>query len=233
MGALIATAAVVGLLHTVTGPDHFVPFVAMSRAGRWSYAKTIGITASCGVAHVASSLVLGLAGILVGTAVAGLVEFEQFRGNVAAWLLFGFGLAYLMWALRQAWLNRPHSHLHAHADGTWHQHEHVHDHEHDHGHSPDQEKSGMGAWILFLVFIFGPCEPLIPLLMYPAAKTNVAATLLVSGVFAATTLSAMLGMVTLGYFGLSRVGGGFLERYAHVGCGAAIVLCGAAMCYGL
>jgi len=27
-------------------------------------------------------------------------------------------------------------------------------------------------WALFLIFVFGPCEPLIPLIMYPAAKLN-------------------------------------------------------------
>ena len=41
----------------------------------------------------------------------------------------------------------------------------------------------MFVLILFTIFVFGPCEPLIPILMYPAAKSSVAGMLLVAGVF--------------------------------------------------
>ncbi len=34
LGALVVTAVTVGVLHTVMGPDHYLPFVAMSRAAR-------------------------------------------------------------------------------------------------------------------------------------------------------------------------------------------------------
>ena len=32
-------------------PDHDVPLVAMSRVGRWSRTKTLGVTAACGLGH--------------------------------------------------------------------------------------------------------------------------------------------------------------------------------------
>jgi len=34
--ALCATAAGVGVIHTLLGPDHYLPFAAMARAGDWS-----------------------------------------------------------------------------------------------------------------------------------------------------------------------------------------------------
>ena len=56
---LTLTAAGLGVLHTVTGPDHYIPFIAMSRVGRWSVAKTLMVTLLCGLGHVAGSVLLG------------------------------------------------------------------------------------------------------------------------------------------------------------------------------
>jgi sulfite exporter TauE/SafE len=231
--ALLATAAVIGFVHTATGPDHFLPFIALSRAGGWSLRKTMLVTTACGIGHVASSVVLGLAGLAIGAAVAGLVHIEDFRGSVAGWLLLGFGLAYMVWGLRRAWRNRPHAHVHAHADGTVHYHTHTHDAQHAHVHDAPDKAALVTPWIVFLIFVFGPCEPLIPLLMYPAAEASLAGSMLVATVFGLTTLSTMLVMVAIGYLGLVRFASGTLERYGHAACGGAIALCGAAVVFGL
>ena len=230
--ALVGTAAFVGLFHTATGPDHFLPFIALSRAGGWSFRKTMIVTAACGVGHVASSVLLGLIGLTVGAAVAGLVDIEALRGNVAGWLLLGFGLAYMVWGLRRAWRSRPHAHVHAHADGTIHYHTHTHDADHAHVHEAPDGSAIVTPWIVFLIFVFGPCEPLIPLLMYPAAKLSLAGSILVALVFGVATLSTMVVMVAIGYLGLARLATGTIERYSHAACGGAIALCGAAVVYG-
>lgn len=232
LDVLVLTAAFVGFFHTLTGPDHFLPFIALSRAGNWSLRKTMLVTTACGIGHVASSVLLGLAGLALGTAVARLVDIEEFRGSVAGWMLFGVGLAYMVWGLRRAWRNRPHAHLHVHADGLVHSHEHSHDAEHAHVH-PAAGSAAAAPWIMFLIFVFGPCEPLIPLLMYPAAEANLAGSVLVAGVFGVATLATMLSMVAIGYLGLARMAHGILERYAHAACGGAIAACGAAVVFGL
>ena len=92
------------------------------------------------------------------------------RGNLAGWLLLGFGLAYLAWGVKRALRNQPHTHAHAHADGIVHDHAHAHSDEHAHPHTDEARAASMTPWILFTIFVFGPCEPLIPLLMFPAAK---------------------------------------------------------------
>ena len=124
-------------------------------------AKTAWITFLCGLGHVLSSVVFGLVGILVGIQVMKLEAFEAFRGSIAAWLLIGFGFAYFVWGLRRAILNRPHRHVHFHGDTGKHEHDHIHISDHAHVH--DEKKTNMTPWILFTIFVFGPCEPLIPL----------------------------------------------------------------------
>jgi len=57
--------------------------------------------------------------------------------------------------------------------GSAHGHKHAHHGSHAHVH---EEGSGANItpWALFIIFVLGPCEPLIPILMYPAAKQSFA-----------------------------------------------------------
>ena len=74
---LLLSAASIGFVHTIIGPDHYIPFVAMSRSGKWSLQKTSLITVLCGLGHVLSSVVLGLLGIAFGIALSNLELFES------------------------------------------------------------------------------------------------------------------------------------------------------------
>jgi sulfite exporter TauE/SafE len=231
LAALIATAAFIGFIHTLTGPDHFVPFIAMARVGNWSLRRTMAITLACGIGHVLSSVILGTLGIGLGLALSGLKWFEGARGNVAGWLLLGFGLAYMTWGIVRAIRNRPHSHSHGHPDGTDHHHEHAHQGNHIHAH--EERADSMTPWVLFAIFVFGPCEPLIPILMYPAAELSVFGVAAVAVVFAVATLGTMLSIVTAAYLGLAKFSFPWLARYSHAIAGGTIMLCGIAIQAGL
>lgn len=250
---LCTTAASVALLHTVLGPDHYLPFIAMGRAGRWSLRKTVWVTVACGVGHVLGSVVIGFAGITLGVSLLSVEGFESFRGEIAGWLLLGFGLVYFVWGLRRAVRNRPHTHWHAHADGTVHRHEHVHHGDHVHVHQAsvaarpgDHAKSrvsqsyrhvdeapSLTPWVLFVIFLFGPCEPLIPILMYPAAQGRLLDVVIVSVVFGLTTLAAMTGLVALAHSTTKSMRFRWFERYAHALTGFVVLLCGVAVTTGL
>lgn len=233
LSLLLVTAASIGFVHTVLGPDHYLPFVMMSRAGRWSRAKTTWITLACGVGHVASSVVLGLVGIALGVAVSHLRWLESLRGNIAAWALIAFGLVYFVWGVRRSLRHRPHTHWHAHEDGGVHHHEHRHveSHTHVHEHAEGARAANLTPWVLFTIFVFGPCEPLIPLLMYPAAKSSWLGVGMVTAVFALATIGTMLAVVTAVSQGLKLLPLGFLERHAHAVAGATICVCGAAILF--
>jgi nickel/cobalt transporter (NicO) family protein len=222
---LLITAASIGFIHTVIGPDHYVPFIVMAKSQQWSIAKTSLITFLCGIGHVLSSVILGFIGMALGVAVHKLEVVESFRGNLAGWALIAFGLAYTVWGIRRAIKNRPHKHSHLHADGSMHEHDHNHQEEHAHIHSAPQ-KANITPWILFTVFIFGPCEPLIPILMYPAAKNSLFGLIMVTSVFAIVTIGTMLGVVLVSIFGISFLPIQKLERYTHALAGATIFLCG-------
>uniref|UniRef100_UPI003216CDDE hypothetical protein n=1 Tax=uncultured Draconibacterium sp. TaxID=1573823 RepID=UPI003216CDDE len=225
---LILTAASLGFVHTALGPDHYIPFIAVSKAKNWGLSKTLGVTALCGVGHVLGSVLLGLVGVLSGIALESLEIIESFRGTVAAWLLIAFGLIYTIYGLRKAYTNKAHQHVHIHADGTVHSHRHIHKKEHIHVHSEEKKKS-ITPWILFIIFVFGPCEVLIPIVMYPAIESNYVLLILATAVFAFTTISTMLLMVALPLIGVRFLQIKKLERFSHALAGVLILICGIAV----
>ncbi|MFH1760832.1 MAG: hypothetical protein ABIA63_07000 [bacterium] len=226
-GILTSTALSIGFFHTLMGPDHYLPFIMIARAQKWSNLKTIIITICCGFGHVLSSIAIGFIGIGAGIAITRVEGFEGMRGNIAAYLLFGFGLAYMIWGFRKAYKGEVHEHPHVHANGNT--HGHIHTHETDHGHVHKSNKNTV--WWLFIIFVLGPCEPLIPILMYPAAKSSTMGIVSVALVFCIATVGTMTLIVTLGITGLKQVRFGFLEKYAHAIGGAIIALSGAGMIF--
>lgn len=242
---LIGAAASIAFVHTLMGPDHYLPFVAMAKARGWTLARTLRITLWCGLGHLVGSIALGLLGIAFGAQLARLEWIEAVRGETAAWMLVGFGLAYMAWGLRRAWRNRPHQHWHRHGDLA-HTHKHTHEGDHLHLHDSVQvrvaaadgqgadtghadQKASITPWVIFVIFVLGPCEPLIPLLMYPAATHSVAGVVAVTAVFGGVTVLTMLLAVWVSSVGLSRLRFGSLARYDHALAGFAVCVCGLAI----
>jgi len=157
LGILAATAGSIGFIHTLTGPDHYLPFIVIGRARQWPLARTLGVTALCGLGHVLGSVALGLIGIGLGLAVGRIEIIEGIRGDLASWLLISFGIVYAAWGLRKAMRDRPHTHRHHHADGTEHDHHHSHHHEHSHVHDETASRRSLTPWALFVIFVLGPC----------------------------------------------------------------------------
>jgi len=224
LSILLASAVSIAFFHTIFGPDHYLPFIVMARSGNWSIAKTMCITVLCGFGHVMSSVILGLLGIGFGVALSELVNLESARGNIAAWLLIAFGFLYFVWGMKKAYMNKPHRHFHIDEEGKPEIHEHTH--EGEHVHSQQNKKKSLTPWILFTIFVLGPCEPLIPLLMYPAATHSNIGLVSVVVVFGVITIFTMLSVVLISIWGTSFVRIGKFERYSHAIAGASICLSG-------
>jgi len=222
---LTVSALSIGFFHTLLGPDHYLPFVVISKARNWTAGKTVWVTVLCGIGHVGSSVFLGLGGIALGLAVSKLEALESIRGNLAAWLLMGFGLAYMAWGVRKAYRDKPHTHFHVHGAEAEHSHLHAHHHDHLHVHGSEKTRS-LTPWILFTIFVFGPCEPLIPLLMYPAASGSFVGLIWIVVVFSSVTILTMLASVMLLRSGLVLLPMKKIERFSHAIAGATILICG-------
>jgi hypothetical protein len=223
---LMLTATGIACLHTITGPDHYLPFIAIAKARGWRFGKTLLWTAICGCGHVWSSVLLGLGGAALGWSLSKISWLENIRGGLAGWVLLLFGFIYGLWGWIRAYRNKAHRHFNTYEDGS------IYVYEHKHGEAvKPTERYKVTPWVMFIIFLLGPCEPMIPLLYFPAAQNNWWGMLLLITVYTFFTLTTMLVMVTLGYYGVSFLKTEKLERYVHALGGLTLFICGAGMVF--
>jgi len=133
---------------------------------------------------------------------------ESLRGEIAAWLLVAFGLVYAVWGLKQAYKAGDNS------GGEEHR---------------PLNLARLSPFAILVIFVVGPCEPLIPILMYPAFTFSVAGMLLVTLVFAVVTVLTMLAAVVVSTYGIARLKKLSAFKFGHTACGATISGCGLSM----
>ena len=206
---LLGTAASLAVVHTLLGIDHSLPFVALGRARGWALGRTLLVTALCGAGHVASSVVIGAVGVGLGIATDALLWLESARGELAAALLIGFGLAYAAWAAWRGFRGRGGASLRGASAGV----------------------DRVTPWALFIVFVLGPCEPLIPLMVVPGMARDWLAVGAVVGVFGLLTVGVMLLAVAAAWRGVALLGAGRIGLHADVAAGLVVAASGAAVLF--
>ena len=223
MTLLLGATASLAIVHTLLGVDHSLPFVALGRARGWTLARTLLVTAVCGAGHVASSVAIGALGVALGIATDALLWLESARGELAAALLIGFGLAYAAWAVWRRLRGCDGAHLHARTAGA------------TTGSTTGATAGGTdGAarvtpWALFIVFVLGPCEPLIPLMVVPGIAGDWPAVVAVVAVFGLLTVAVMLLTVAAAYSGVGLLAAPRISRHADVAAGLLVAASGAAV----
>lgn len=185
--SLLGGGFVAAFLHAAL-PTHWLPFVLVGRAQRWSLTRNLLVVAAAGLAHIASTAVVGslivAAGLALDEIVAGLLP------HLSAILLFGFGAFYLV----RSFVRRP-----AMAGGP----------------ALDLAEPTVGHaaafWGLVAVMALSPGEVLLPIYM-SSAQEGVGALALLTGVFAVGTILGMAVFTTLARAGASVLK---LERWAR------------------
>lgn len=197
MNILLLSTLTISLLHALA-PDHWLPFVMIGKAQGWTKWRLTTVTILAGIGHVSSSLAIGAIGVLLGLAAERINLWESSRGNVASLLLIGFGLAYMVWGLKN-W-GRKHTH--------------------------ELEKAKVVSyWTIFALVVFGPCEPLIPLILAGSAF-GWPSVFMVFALFGVSTIGMMLIQVHLATFGVSLIRSHWFEHASDVIAGGVIALTG-------
>ncbi len=172
------------------------------------------------------NVVLGLAGAALGCSLSEISWLQNVRGGIAGWAMFSIGIIYIIYAFIQLKQNKLHKHFDVYDGGDM----YVYEHQHGIAVLPS-EKRKVTPWVMFIVFVLGPCEPLIPLLSFPAARHSFFGITLLVALFTFFTLLIMVTMVLLGYYGISVFKPVKMEKYVHVLAGCVIMLCGAGMVF--
>ncbi len=198
---VVAGSAMVGAVHALL-PDHWIPFVLLSRARRWDLRRSLAAAAAGGLAHLVSTAALGLLVALLGAeALKRVGPAAEFAG---AGILAVFGLLLSLRGLRSARSGR--GHVHGHASG----------HAGTRGHL--LQGALLGA---------RPCAEAIPVFL-AAAAYGLTSSILAILAWVIATLGVMIGIVWLSLLGLRTVKLDFLEKYGEVAAGLLILLMGLA-----
>lgn len=194
---MLISALLVGVLHALA-PDHWIPFTTIGASEKWSGKKLNLIVFLAGLMHLLSAFVLGLLAIRLGVSLARLTRIESWRADIFSYLLMGFGIATILWGLKY--------------------------------HTEQKLSSTYGResrlfWTYFTLFVFGPCEPLIPV-MFAAALKGWQSLLLSSILFSIGTLTTMLVTVNVLTRAFTSEKLFLIRRWSPISTGAAIALTG-------
>lgn len=224
LNILLITALSLGFIHTLLGPDHYLPFIVLSRARKWSLSKTLWITFFGGIGHIGGSVILGITGVALGISLSKLELIEAVRGNLVAWMLIVFGFFYMFYGVIKYLRNGHHAHLPRFlVPKSIRKYRHLPTSEVE---EEKEDTTKLTPWILFLIFVFGPCEVLIPLLIFPASEHNWFGVFAVSTLFGIATILTMLLTVFIGYTGTSLIRFKQVEKYMHIVAGSVILISG-------
>lgn len=199
--SIAVTAFAVAFLHAAL-PTHWLPFVLVGRAQKWSTGRTLGVTLLAGIGHVGLTIALGLALVLAGMAL------QPSLGGVFHWIVGG-----LMVAVGLFYIARG-RHNHALPEAS------------------RRVYASDRAAIIALVTLLtlSPCEAFLPYYL-AGMEHGWMAFLVLSAVLMAATAAGMLIFTSLSLAGFKRLGLQWVERYEETILGAALVLVGLAVAF--
>ena len=199
--SLLGGGFVAAFLHAAL-PTHWLPFVLVGRAQRWSLMRVMTVAVTAGLAHIASTALVGslivAAGLALNAWIGGLLP------HLSAALLFIFGAFYLA----KASLQKPIMATGPEAE------------------VPEPAVSDRAAfWGLVLMMAVTPGEVLLPIYLSSATE-GVMALALLTLAFAAGTVLGMTLLAALASAGYSILRLERWARYEGAILGVALILIG-------
>jgi hypothetical protein len=195
---LLTGALLLSLLHAAI-PNHWAPVLAVARAEKWPVRQAVGVTAVAGLAHVCSTVLIGLVLGLLGWRLSD--RFAHFAAWIAPLLLIGIGLLY---ALSGPGRTHP-----------------------DPAFVPRRRARRRVVLGLAATMFLAPCLE-IQTFFLAAGTHGPAALALLMGVYLLASVSAMCALVALAHRGLGRFQLAGLAHHERRLTGAVLVLVGIA-----
>jgi nickel/cobalt exporter len=197
LGSLLLSA-----IHALI-PNHWIPLVAIGRAEGWGRSETLTVTAIAGLAHVTSTILIGILAGLLGHELS--IRYASVASVVAPLILIGLGVVYL--ALDVAGRSRHHHHFETR------------------GRASKVSRVSLVASLCVGMF-FSPCLE-IEAYYFTAGALGWQGIAAVSLVYLVVTVAGMVVLVDLGLKGAARIQSHFLEHHEKAVTGLLLIALGA------
>lgn len=201
MVQVLISSVALSIVHAAI-PNHWMPLVAVGNTERWSMRETLAATGIAGLAHVLSTILIGVAIGWAGYALYS--EYEWLIYSIAPSILIVLGIIYLV-------LDRRSGHHHHHHFEEVIQKENV------------SRASLIGS--LTLAMFFSPCLEL-ESYYFTAGMHGWGAIVAVSVVYLVVTVGGMLLLVYLGMKGIRKFDLDFLEHHEKAITGWILIVIG-------
>jgi hypothetical protein len=183
LGSLLLSA-----IHALI-PNHWIPLVAIGRAQGWSRSETLAFTGITGLAHVTSTILIGVVAGLLGYGLS--TRYSEVASVVAPAVLIGLGVIYLVFEVIGR--RRRHHHFETSERGG------------------TVSRFSLVASLSAAMF-FSPCVE-IEAYFFTAGALGWRGITAVSLVYLAVTVAGMVVLVDLGLKGAARIESHFLEHH--------------------
>ena len=197
MITLITAALILSILHGVI-PNHWLPVLAISKKEKWDLSETTRVTILAGLAHAASTVLIGVLLALIGAKLA--VVVESFTAFIAPGLLVALGIFYIYQHSR-------------------------HHHFHMHGHPEQVSNKNKIILSLASAMFFSPCFEIEAYFLVAGAQGWWLVALL-AALYTVVTISGMVIWVRLAHSGLMKMNWHSLEHNAGIITGVTLMLSG-------
>ncbi|MFZ1378204.1 MAG: hypothetical protein WAS56_00930 [Saprospiraceae bacterium] len=196
---ILAGTIMISILHAVI-PSHWLPILSISKSRKWTKRETLRVTFLAGLAHVCSTIVLGLFVSFFGAQLKYFLE--DILTIVIPIMLILFGLYFLY---------RHHTHHHFHIDAQ-----------------KLNEKNDNDYAIIFSIMgimFFSPCLEIVPYFLMAGAN-GIPSVIILSIIFLAVSISGMLLWMYIVYEGTKKLNWHFIEHNVGLITGIILILTG-------
>jgi len=201
MWQIFIGSIILSIIHALI-PNHWLPLIAIAKAEKWSKPIAITATVITGMAHVLSSLVIGLILGIIGYKLS--KSYTAVTEIIAATILVIMGIIYISLDFKK------------------------HNHHHEHLKSPE-ELGKKSHWAIILTLsiamFFTPCLE-IEAYYFQAGIFGWSGILLVSLVYLIITIFIMVLLVYLGLSGINKFKSHFLEHHDKLLSGIVLLVLG-------
>ena len=199
--SIAATGFAVAFLHAAL-PTHWLPFVLVGRAQKWSTGRTLSVTLLAGLGHVGLTMALGLALVMAGLAL------QPSLGHIFHWIVGGLMVAVGVFYVVRGRHNHALPEVGRRAYGS--------------------DRAAIAALVTLLTL--SPCEAFLPYYL-AGMEHGWQAFVALSLVLLVATSAGMLIFTGLSLAGFKRLGLQWVERYEETILGVALILVGVAVAF--
>jgi len=198
MTQILLGSILLSAIHAVI-PNHWLPLVAIGRSEGWSRSETLAFTAITGLAHVSSTILIGIVAGLLGHELS--TRYSALASVVAPAVLIGLGIIYL--GLEFTGRSHQHAHLATSERGS------------------RASRFSLVASLSAAMF-FSPCIE-IEAYYFTAGALGWSGIAAVSLVYLTLTVGGMVVLVDLGLRGAARIESHFLEHHERTVTGLLLI----------